>query len=284
MDADLHIHTQASDGKDSVLKRVEQAKEYGLDTIAITDHDCINNRLENRTEHINGVEVITGSEIKCQIDGTGIEILGYFLDPSDPEICRLFETMEDNRTRRMESMLENVNQGEDLSLTLEDVEKYADGTLGRPHLGEALVDRDIARDMDEAFRKYIGEDASKDYYVETEKLTSKEVIDTVNANGGATSLAHPGRDLTEETAEQVVEKLVSQGLDGIEVPYTYQHKRQEGYGINFGVQKAYDLARENDLIVTGGSDCHGEDSGKYNIGKIRLGSEHVESLRKITYR
>ena len=93
-------------------------------------------------------------------------------------------------------------------------------------------------------------------------------------------MAHPGRDLSFDEADDIVDKLASEGLDGLEVPYTYQHKRQEGYGINFGIRKAYDLARDHDLIVTGGSDCHGTKSGKYNIGKIRLEDENVEQLRQ----
>lgn len=281
MPADLHLHTLASDGSDDVLDRVEQAKEYGLETIAITDHDSINEKLEGRTREVEGVEVITGAEIKCEIDGAGIEILGYFLEPPDSEIYGLFETMESNRINRMEEMIERINDGEGISLSFEDVNQYAEGPIGRPHLGQELIDKGIAEDMEDAFRGYIGEDAPTNYYVETKKIDAGEVIEAVRENGGATSLAHPGRDLSREEADEKVETLVSEGLDAIEVPYTYQHKRQEGYGINFGIQRAYDLAIQNELIITGGSDCHGEQSDKYNIGKIRLDNDNVEALRKV---
>lgn len=281
MSADLHLHTRASDGTDDILHRVAQAQEYGLKTIAITDHDSINEKLEGRSQDIEGVKVVTGAEIKCEIDGTSIEILGYFLDPSDSGINGLFETMKVNRINRMEVMIERVNRGEEINLTFEEVNQHSEGPIGRPHLAQALVDKGIAEDIDDAFGRYIGEEASQNYYVETEKLDAVEVIETVRENGGVTSLAHPGRDLSCEEAEEKVEALVSEGLDAIEVQYTYQHKRQEGYGINFGIKRAYDLAKENDLIITGGSDCHGEKSDKYNIGKIRLDDNNIETLRQV---
>jgi predicted metal-dependent phosphoesterase TrpH len=281
MPADLHLHTPTSDGTDDILDRVAQASDYGLEKIAITDHDSINEKLEGRTREIEGVEVITGAEIKCEIDGEGIEILGYFLEPSDSELYDLFEKMSNNRVNRMEDMIERVNDGEEINLSFEDVNQYSEGTIGRPHLAQTLIDKSVAEDMDDAFSKYIGEDAPTNYYVETEKLDAGKVIDAVRENGGATSLAHPGRDLKSGEADEKVKSLVSEGLDAIEVPYTYQHKRQEGYGINFGIQRAYDLAKENDLVISGGSDCHGEQSDKYNIGKIRLENDNVETLRQI---
>ena len=159
--------------------------------------------MENRTTFPknNDVEVITGAEIKCGINGTCIEILGYFLDPEDESLNQLFDEMARNREERMKEMVEKVNKGENLNLSLEDVEQYAEGALGRPHLGQALVDREIAENLNEAFNNYIGENADTEYYVETKKLPAKKVIDLVSQNGGATSLAHPGRDLPYEEVE-----------------------------------------------------------------------------------
>lgn len=283
MAADLHMHTQASDGTDSIEQRVEQAKQFGLDTIAITDHDTINSNLSERSEKIDGIEVISGAEVKCEVDGVGIEILGYFVDPNDQGLHELFDTLEQNRRERIEEMVARVGTGENLDpdSIWEDVQSYSEGTLGRPHLGEVLVQRNIAEDMNDAFRNYIGEEAPTDYYVKTEKLEAEEVIKKIHQSGGAASLAHPGRDLELSEASKILDELKSAGLDAIEVPYTYQHKRQDGYGINFGIPDSYDLAKQHDLLITGGSDCHGENSNKYNIGKIELDSEYVESIREV---
>ena len=144
-----------------------------------------------------------------------------------------------------------------------------------------LVQREIAKDMNDAFKNYIGEEAPTNYYIEAKKLGAEEVIDTIHQSGGAISLAHPGRDLKLSEADKILNILESAGLDAIEVPYTYQHKRQEGYGINFGIKESYILAKQHDLLITGGSDCHGKKSDKYNIGKINLESKHVEAIRKI---
>lgn len=283
MAADLHMHTQASDGTDSIEQRVEQAKRFDLDTIAITDHDTINSNLIERSEKIDGVEVISGAEIKCEVDGVDIEILGYFVDPENQDLHSLFETLEQNRKERIKEMASRVGEGENIDpdSIWEDVQSYSEGTLGRPHLGEVLVQRDIAEDMNDAFRNYIGEESPTDYYVKTDKLEAEQVIEKIHQSGGAASLAHPGRDLEFSEAGEILDRLEIAGLDAVEVPYTYQHKRQEGYGINFGITESYDLAKEHDLLITGGSDCHGEKSNKYNIGKLNLDSEYVESLRKV---
>ena len=132
MSADLHLHTPASDGNDSVQERVSQAEEHGLETIAITDHDSINERLEGRSREIDGIEVVTGSEIKCEVEDTGIEILGYFLDPSDPKIYDIFDKLQENRVSRMNEMIGRISDGENIELEFEDVEKYAEGPVGRP--------------------------------------------------------------------------------------------------------------------------------------------------------
>lgn len=283
MAADLHMHTQASDGTDSVEQRVEQARQFELDTIAITDHDTINTTLGERSKKIDGVEVISGVEVKCEVDGVGIEILGYFVDPNNQSLHDLFERLEQNRKERIKEMATRIGEGENLDpdTIWEDVQSYSKGTVGRPHLGKVLIQRDIAEDMNDAFRNYIGEEAPTDYYVRTDKLEAEEIIETIHQSGGVTSLAHPGRDLELSKARKILERLKSAGLDAIEVSYTYQHKRQDGYGINFGIREAYELAKQHDLLITGGSDCHGKKSNKYNIGKINLESKYVESIREV---
>lgn len=281
MAADLHIHTPASDGTDSIEKRIEQAENQGLKTIAITDHDSINPNLGPRSEvYDNSVEVITGAEIKCQALGKGIEILGYFLDPEDEDLQELFDRLDRFRADRMKEMTEKVNKELSSSLSYEDVAGHAEGPIGRPHLAQAVVDEDLADSVSEVFNQYIGDECS--CYVETEKLDAGEVISLIEENGRVSSLAHPGRDLALGEAKEVIPYLKGKGLNAIEVPYTYQHKRQEGYGINFGVMDAQNLAEKYDLLISGGSDCHGEETDKFNIGKIRLDDKYVEALRNET--
>ena len=278
--ADLHLHTTASDGTDSIEQRLEQASNQGLDGIAITDHDTINQELEKRTKIAdNGVELISGAEVKCEINNTGIEILGYFIDPKGEEIHRMFDRLENFRRARMEEMIYRLDGDLNIKLSYEDVKETANGPIGRPHLAKTLAEEGVVETTNQAFNDFIGESSS--YYVETEKLEAKEVISKIHANGGVTSLAHPGRDLNKENADEIINELIDEGLDAIEVPYTYQDKIEKGYNINFGVKHAKKLADKYNLLMTGGSDCHGSQTDKYNIGKINLRYEHVEKLRDL---
>jgi len=223
-----------------------------------------------------GVEVITGAEIKAGMDGRKVEVLGYFLDPGDERLDEVFETIERYRRERLEAMIDRVNTMIEDAIGFDEVKERADGTIGRPHLARVLVDRGEAEDVGDAFATYIGEDQHG--YVETEKLDVAEVIDVIHENGGVASLAHPGRSLDPDAAYEQVGRLVDAGLDAIEVPYTYD--RMDGSRYAFGAELAADLVREYDLLVTGGSDCHGSGSDKFYLGDVRLPYRHVEVLKE----
>lgn len=276
--ADLHMHSTASDGTDSVEKVTEVAKERGIDCIAITDHDTLHKENSQRVKEINGVELINAAEIKCEIDGTKIEILSYFLDTSDEELQALIDRIDELRKERMEEMVEKVDSMIDEELSLGDVEEQAEGALARPHLARALLEKNVVGSVSEAFEKYIGDDCKG--YVPTKKLEAKDVIEKVQENGGATSLAHPGRNLEVEEADEKVEKLSELGLDGIEVFYSYDAlDRDHSITINFREDRADELAERHDLIKTGGSDSHGTESEKDYIGNVELDYSQVEKLK-----
>ncbi|MFB6207745.1 MAG: PHP domain-containing protein, partial [Candidatus Nanohaloarchaea archaeon] len=277
-DADLHTHSTASDGTDSVYTVVETARERDIDCVAITDHDTLHEELDFRVEQRGDVELINGAEIKAEIDGTKIEILSYFLDTSDPGLKELTERIEELRVERMQEMVERVNQVIEPELTMDDVEKEADGTLARPHLAKALKRKGLVDTVSEAFEKFIGNNCEG--YVPTKKLPAEEVIERVHENGGVTSLAHPGRDLKGDEDEKVG-KLADMGLDAIEVPYSYDRLESEhSIPIHFKEARARELAEKHDLLVSGGSDSHGTESQKDYIGNVRLDYEKVEKLKQ----
>ncbi len=280
--ADLHMHTTASDGTDSIEQRIRQAEEYGLDAVAITDHDTINRELDQRSyEAENGVEVITGTEIKCEVGGTKIEILGYFVDPENKALNQIFEELSEKRIQRMSEIVEKLDQVIEEDISLEDILEYEDTTPGRPHLAQLLIDRDVADDWQHAFNKFIGKDSEA--YVEVEKIPAEKVIEAVHRAGGVASVAHPGRSLTKDEAVEKIGHLVKKGLDGLEVEYTYRGKvRKSSYDVYFTEVHANRLAEMYDLIPTGGSDCHGMKSDKYNIGKVKIDYENVARLRTVS--
>lgn len=275
--ADLHMHTVASDGTDTVEQRTKQAKNHKIDVIAITDHDTLNSGFEERSFHKNGVEVISGAEIKAEIDGNRIEILGYFLDADDRELSDLVEKNREYRIKRMEEMVKKVNQMSDKSIDIESVMERSKLNPGRPHLAEEMVEKGIVANQNQAFEEYIGRECPG--YIPTEKVKARKVIEAIHNNGGAASLAHPGRDLTKAEADKIVKSLAEIGIDGLEVEYTYRHKIQTGFKINFTEVYANCLAEKHDLIKTGGSDCHGEDSNKHNIGKVKLPCSNLQKLK-----
>lgn len=271
--ADLHMHTTASDGKSSVKERAEQAKERGLEAIAITDHDCISEVLENPVQKIGDVEVITGVEIKADISGTKIEILGYYVDPNNEKLSSILGEAREFRRERNKELAENFVEVTGIDTSYEDMKERNQGLLGRPHFAEVLIEEGLVDSVSEAFEEYLDENG--DIYVPTEKVDYRRVIDGVHDAGGAASLAHPGRIDTEGVPE-LVEEVAGYGLDGIEVWYPYENTRD--YESEVGVKEASELAREYELVRTGGSDCHGESSGKFRIGEVRAPAESLEDL------
>ena len=196
--ADLHMHTEASDGSDSVDERISHAEENDLQVIAITDHDAINSDLSERfyIDDETGVTVITGAEIKCEVQDTGIEILSYFLDPESEEINNLLNRNSELRDQRIRDMIRDLNRELDYNLTEQEVFEHVQGNPGRPHIAKALTEADEVEDVkveNDAFDKYIGEDCPA--YIPTPKQDAEEVINTVLDEGGVPLLAHPGRDL-----------------------------------------------------------------------------------------
>lgn len=279
---DLHIHTVASDGTDTVQQRIRQAEEHGLNAIAITDHDNISEELDERKFTAeNDIEVITGAEIKCEIDGIKIEILGYFVDPKSSAINQLFDTLSEKRISRMKEMVRKLNGELEENIQIENVLSKEETIPGRPHLAQVLVENNIAEDMEQAFNELIGSDS--DAYVEVEKIPAHDAIKAVHESGGVAVLAHPGRSLKKEEAVEKIGKLVKDDLDGIEVEYSYRQKIQlPSYKVFFTEVYANKIAEMYDLIPTGGSDCHGSESDKFNIGKVKLDYNVLKRLEALT--
>lgn len=277
---DLHLHTTASDGTNSVEETIEVAKERKLRCIAITDHDVIHPELDFRSKKINGLEVINGSEIKSEVRGHKIEILGYFLNSSDPKLQKLTDRIKELRVERMREMVSKVNTrigGEEIGM--EDVRKVASGSLVRPHLAKVLVNKNIVKNISEAFEKFIGEE--RPCYVSSKKLKPERIIKRVHRNGGITSIAHPGRDLPKDEGEEIISDLADMGLDAVEVEYPYKLIGEaNSKSMSFGREKAERIAEKLGLLKTGGSDSHGTGSDKDFLGEIKLPYKHVKQMKE----
>jgi len=268
---DLHTHSNFSDGTDSPAELINKALAAGLTTIAVTDHDSIAGIDLAQSALRSGISLVPGAEISCQTDdGISVHMLGLLFDSTNAELLATMEKTRENRHGRMQRILERINEA-GIEISMQDVlAELSDGaTLGRPHLADALIKKGVVKSRDEAFSEML-HNKSK-YYVAHYSPKPAEAIKLIKAAGGVSVIAHPmashrGRTISVETFGD----LIDAGLDGIEVEHR-DHLPDEKSAL-------IKLANENNLIMTGASDYHG--NGKLNkLGEFTTNPEQWEKLR-----
>jgi hypothetical protein len=273
--ADLHLHTTASDGTQSIPELAKRAAASGLCSIAITDHDTISCDLTQRVTRIGGLEVITGVEIKVDFDGIPGELLGYFIDPRAQAMTDLFSFMKEERERRMAEMVERCQELLDLDISVAEVRALAGGSIGRPHLAQILVEKGTAVSMRDAFDRFIAR--GQPCYVSLARLGFREAARAVHGAGGVASLPHPCfMDVPDW--ERFLTRIHAEGVDGIEVFYPY---RSAAGTLHISPEMLMSLAKEKGFLLTGGSDDHGPHSVKETLGSVRVAYEHVVAMKRV---
>lgn len=243
---DLHMHTTASDGTDTPEQLIDKCADMGLTLCAITDHDTIDSQQPaiKRAEE-RGIPYLTGVELSVIHTGE-LHILGYGVDINDKAFSDMMADLIASRVGRVHAILAELKK-HNISIGFEDVKHFAGGNaLGRPHVALALAEKGYALNVHDAFVKYLNEGGL--CYVQRRKLTAAQAIELILKAGGTPVLAHPKFVKTDDIAAQVKE-LTKNGLKGIEAYYP-AHSDAE-------VEKFLAIARENELIVTQGSDYHG---------------------------
>jgi hypothetical protein len=273
--ADLHVHTTASDGTCSVADRVRQARDRGLEAIAITDHDVIAGEIRDRRAIRDGLELVAGVEVRADVRDTKIELLGYYVDPTDEGLAGTLETVRGFRRARNRRLVDRLHEVTALDRSYEEIRAEAPGVLGRPHVASVLVEAGVVDSVEAAFAEYLGTDEAA--YVAMERAPAPAVVDAIHGAGGVVSLAHPGR-IGSPDVEGIVADLVDAGLDAVEVQYPYDGV-STGDEAAFSVSDAAALAETWDLLATGGSDCHGPGSGTFRIGEVRIGAAEMDAVR-----
>jgi predicted metal-dependent phosphoesterase TrpH len=246
---DLHLHTNRSDGQYSPRALVESAAKKGISLMAITDHDTVDGIAEGAAAARDaGIDFIPGVEISVK-GNKELHILGYCIDCESPDLLRMnaeFMRLRGLREERIHAYLKKKG----VSLSQTDVRAYATGGMvGRPHFARALVEAGYAADFKDAFIKYL---STPDFYaIERPKPTPKVGIDVIRAAGGVAVLAHPiSLRLPTPDLDALLSELVRDGLRGLECYYS-SHSPE--------LIKLYiSLAQKHGLVVTGGSDFHGE--------------------------
>ncbi len=265
--ADLHVHTDFSDGTFSPEKVVRVAAERKLSCIAICDHDCVDGIEPAMAVGATlGVEIIPGVELTVIEKRKEIHMLGYFVDWKAEWFRRVMHKVQGERRTRMQKMLKKLARF-NINIPMERVETFSSGkgSMGRLHLAQALLEAKAVPNIQKAFDMYIGD--FRPCYVEDVGFKVKEAVKVIKKAGGVSVLAHPFsvRD------ENMVNYILDSGVQGIEVYHT-DHP-------SLASKKYLKIAEERGLIATGGSDCHGMGKGRILMGSVRIPYEIVKRLR-----
>ena len=246
MKVDLHVHTTASDGLLSPTEMIAKAKENGINTIAIADHDTIDGIPEGmNAANEKGITLIPALEISAKHEKQ-VHMLGYFVDYTDLKFQSFVNKLKNSREDRNEKMLKKLgNMG--FEITMEELKASAEGNIGRPHIADLMVKKGYVSTFAEAFEKYIGND--KPCYVSKERPDIRKAIELIRKYKGIPVLAHPKYTFLEgEELENFVAYLSDVGLGGLEVYYSKHSKEEEAEYLK--------LAEKYSLIPTAGSDYH----------------------------
>jgi predicted metal-dependent phosphoesterase TrpH len=189
----------------------------------------------------------------------------------------MLEEVRGYREKRNREMVSKLARVTGLDVTYRSLDESVDGELGRPHMADLLIEEGFVDSVSGAFDDFLGEDG--EIYVPMKRAPYDEVIDAIHEAGGIASLAHPGR-IRSDRVPKMVKELVENDLNAVEVWYPYGEVRSEGYA-EIGVEDASRLAEEHGLLKTGGSDCHGPDSGKFRIGEVRVSEDRFMKLRDL---
>jgi len=269
---DLHTHSIHSDGTFTPQELVAAARERGLDSLGLTDHDTTNGLAEAaRAGAQLGVEVVPGVEFSTVYKGEGVHILCYYMDPSHPGLAAELARLQDdrfNRGKRMVARLQELGY----AISFERVRQIAQGgNVVRPHVAQALVEAGVVRTIKDAFSdQLIGSGGQA--YVEKHALHPVEALRLIHGAGGACVLAHPGtwRE-TKPVPESLIGELAEAGLDGIEA-FHPEHTPE--------VEAGYvATARSLGLLWTGSSDCHGTRYDPIRLGTRTTPPEQFARLR-----
>ena len=260
---DLHTHSTASDGTTPPAELMLQAQAAGLDVVAITDHDTTGGWQAAADALPQGLSLVRGAEISCAHDGISLHLLAYLFDPAEERFATARRELRESRVGRAERMA-GLLEADGTGVTWEQVQGIAQGTVGRPHVAQALIERGHIATVTEAFTpEWIGTGGR--YYVGKLELDVLAAIGLVVQAGGVAVFAHPSAHKRGRTVgDDVIVDMAAAGLAGLEVDHIDHDDAARAH--------LRELAAELGLLTTGSSDFHG------TAKTVRLG-EHTTSQR-----
>ena len=255
---DLHCHSTFSDGSLTPEQLADEAVKAGLSALALTDHDTVAGlpRFLAAAEG-KSFRAVPGVELSVDCSSGVMHMLGYWMDTANPELARQMEWIRNGRDMRNRSMLEKLN-ALGFAMTWDEVQAMAgEDVVGRPHFGQVMIQKGYAKDKNEAFDKWLGD--GKPGYADRPRLTAEVAVALIRQAGGVAVLAHPfSLRISRDAMASLFIELAAAGLAGVECYYS-EHSVE--------LTKEYlAMARQANLVPTGGSDFHGEVSPGIHLG------------------
>lgn len=266
---DLHLHTNASDGRYAPADLVRRVAAAGITIMSVTDHDTVAGLPEvRRSAAALAIEVVDGIEITAVHEGRDVHILGYFIATSGPALAEFLLAQRGRRVERVREIstrLAVLGAPVDVDALLRIAAERPNASVGRPVIARGLVDAGHATSIQDAFDRFLA--VGRPAFVPRVGHSPRDVLEVIHRAAGIASMAHPG--VTRQPAVMV--SLVDAGLDAIEV-YHSDHSLETQ-------QDLRSFAAQHNLLVTGGSDYHGDDGRDRPLGVMTLPASEFERLR-----
>ena len=268
---DFHIHTSCSDGILSPTEVIRRAQANSVEYLAITDHDTLSGISTAIDEAKNcNIKIIPGIELSTQHNDESVHVLGFFKDDNykNKNLIKELEVVKNQRVIRAKKIIEKLKDNFNIHIDFEKILESSKDTIARPHIARAIIDAGYDFDFEYIFNNFIGKNCKA--YVPTLKLTTIDGINILKRYNCVTILAHP--KLISNTN---IDEFLNMNLDGIEAIYHQNTPEETLYFLDF--------ANKNNLLVTSGSDFHGNvstDTRHGDIGSMKLPQPYLQKFLK----
>ena len=268
--ADLHVHSNNSDGSDSVENLVKEIKKANLEIFALTDHDTIAGCIEITKYIPEHIKFIPSIELTCQTGDIKCHILGFNCNPADEKLNALIQKGKELRRKKLETRLDYIKNVLHIDLTNDELNwLYSRKSVVKTHLANLLVKRKMAKTNVEAMQKYL--DGIK---TGNTRFSIEEAIDAIVTSGGIPVWAHPlggegEKHIAHEKFMPRLEKMIAYGIKGLECYYSRYTLEEVKFLIT--------CANSNNLLISGGSDYHGTNKENIQLAKLNVDSTPIDA-------
>ena len=278
---DLHLHTNNSDGSDTTEQLIDKVMQKGINIFAITDHDTVQGIIETENKIPENIKFIKGVELTCKTNGIKCHILGYNINPYDAKLTELIKKGKTLRKQKLETRIKYLKEEWNINLTQEELNwLYSRKSVVKTHIANILVNRGLSDDNVSAMKKYLDGCKTGDT-----RFDGTEAIQVIKHAGGIPVWAHPlggegEKHLSEEEFLPKLKIMIEAGIQGLECYYSRYSLAEAEFLLN--------CAKENNLIITGGSDYHGTNKtvqlGALNTEGIYIDYSQITTLKMSHYK